>query len=103
MPKKKAEVIQIVIVRWLDAYLMPDVEDFSALKPGCLQETYGRIVKEDDEAISIAHELSLDSIGARHVTTIPKAYVKDIFRFDCKIKNVQPKDNSEESGSSGKQ
>lgn len=94
--KKTKEVIPLAVVRWLDAYLMADVLDYETLKPGCMQETYGRVVKETDQAISIAHEISLDDVGGRSVTTIPKAYCKEILRFECKVTYVQPDDNPTE-------
>jgi hypothetical protein len=90
---RKSEVIPLVVVRWLDAYIVQDCVDYEGLKSGCLQETYGRVVKETDEAISVAHEISLDDVGGRHITTIPKPYITDIMRFECKVKNVLPKDN----------
>lgn len=101
----KKEQFQVVIVRWLDAYLAMDVteDQAKALADGCMQETYGYPVWETETAVAIAHERNLTDGGYRHVTVISKKYIKDIFRFTCKVKDVLKKDNRTESSPSGEQ
>ena len=86
MPRKKKvnpRLNQLMIVTWLDAYLIHEVDDPSTLSPGCLMQTVGFLVKETDEQVSLAHERSLEDGTLRSVTTIHKSYIKEMVTVEC--------------------
>ena len=92
----------LTVVRWWDAYIESDVSNPSTLVPHFEMETVGFKVKETEHAISIAHERCEKDGTFRNVTTVPMAYVKAVFEFNCKpprvkkVKHVQPKSDSPE-------
>ena len=74
--------MRLVRVSWLDTVEHPsgwyDPEDIDTLEDPCLVHSYGLVLKENDESITIIADFIPGSKEFGRSTTIPRGMIKNI-------------------------
>ena len=72
----------IIYLRWHDATYQGDVCYLSDIKKEVILESAGILVKETDTHYSLCLDRYPEKETYRHITTIPKAMVVEVRKFD---------------------